>query len=273
MEQLNQEQQLQVKNFISACNSFIKGKFILTDIKLANILKAIAESECVYNLLAEHMINFDFETELKKCCVKNAVDGGSFKLPKDDNIIIPLVFCILVQIDSKGIDFDCFLRTQFPFANNQNEQYDRFASEIIVPFRDSVASKFGASVVEEEKPAAKPELNIIDIRIQEREILATVVEEEPEEEIEEPKTPMQEFCEKMIGYAKEMQQDLGYIKKETKRDNIRMILDALIRACQIEEMAIINGLIISLNEVVDNDKYLRDTLAELKQAFANYIFR
>ncbi len=272
MDQLNQEQMLQVKNFISACNSFIKGKFILTDVKLANILKAIAESESVYNLLAEHLINFDFNAELKKCCVKNAVEGGSFKLPKEQDAIIPLVFCLLVEIDSKRIDFDYFLRSQFPYAENQNEQYDRFAQEIIAPFRDAVADKFGTTVVEEEKKPTKVERNIIDIRIEERQEELAQIKEEVEE-VEEPKTPLQEFCESIIASAQEMLQDLGYVKKATKRDNVRIVLNALVRACETQELVIINGLIVALNEIVDNDKILRYTLEDIKQIFANFIFK
>ena len=273
MEQLNQEQALQVKNFISACNSFIKGKFILTDVKLANILKAIAESESVYNLLAEHMINFDFDGELKKCCVKNAVEGGSFKLPKEVDVVIPLVFCLLVEIDSKRIDFDYFLRSQFPFAENQNEQYDRFANDIIAPFRDAVANKFGASIVEEEKKPAKPERNIIDIRIEERQEELAHVQEEEEEVEPEPKTPLQEFCESITASAQEMLQDLGYVRKETKRDNIRLVLNALVKACELQEMVLINGIIVALNEIVGNDKILRYSLDDIKTTFANYIFK
>lgn len=277
MDELTPEQVSQVKKLVSACNGFIKGKFILTDIKIANILKAIAESEIIYNMLAEYMISFDYEHELKKCCVKTSVDGGSFTLPKDDNLIIPLVFCLLVQIDSKRVDFNYFLRTQFPYAENQNEEYDRFAQSVIVPFRDSIAKKFDVTTKDEEKKPEKPAQNIIDRRILQRQEEVEKQQEEQQEEQqveEEPKLPPQPFdlfVDELIVSAEGMLQDIEYVRKESKRENIRLVLQALQRACELKELVLINGLIVSLNELVGNEKYLRDYLSDMKASFAKFV--
>ena len=277
------EQSEQVKNFVKACNGFIKGKFILTDIKIANILKAIAESELIYNLLAEQMINFDYEHELKKCCVKTGIDGGSFNLPKEESLIIPLVFCLLVQIDSKRIDFNYFLRTQFPYAENQNEQYDRFAQEVIVPFRNCIASKFDISTIEEEKKPEKPAQNIIDKRIEQRGGLfipqpeVNFVQPQENEDVEKPetvvkpKTEFDKFLEQILLYANEINQNLGYIKKYDRSENIRLVLKALIKSCEIKDIDLINGLLVALIELAQKEKALRDDIDCIKVAYAKFI--
>ena len=56
-------------NFISACNELVNGKFILADIKISKILRAISESTDIYNLIAENMINYDFDKEFAKAVV------------------------------------------------------------------------------------------------------------------------------------------------------------------------------------------------------------
>ena len=49
-------------NFLNACDEFIQGKFILADIKISKILRAISTSKEVYNLMAESLINYNFSS-------------------------------------------------------------------------------------------------------------------------------------------------------------------------------------------------------------------
>jgi hypothetical protein len=44
---------IKIKNFFDACNEMIQGRFILSDIKISKILKAIANSEVLYDLFAQ----------------------------------------------------------------------------------------------------------------------------------------------------------------------------------------------------------------------------
>ena len=109
-------------NFINACNELVNGKFILADIKISKILKSISESTGVYNLIEECMINYDFDSEFSKCITTDASGVERFVLPKEEEKIVPLVFCLLVEIDSKRISFNDFIKAQFPYANNQNKR-------------------------------------------------------------------------------------------------------------------------------------------------------
>ena len=157
-----------VTNFINACNELVEGKFILADIKISKILKAISESTDVYNLIAESMINYDFDKEFAKAVVKDSNGIEKFQLPDEDEKIIPLIFCLLVEMDSKRINFNEFVKVQFPLANNQNEEYQAFAKTIIIPFRNAVANYFDVDIETTNKLAEDEELrNIIDEKIKE----------------------------------------------------------------------------------------------------------
>jgi hypothetical protein len=130
---LSSEQSIKLKEFTAACNELIKGKFVLADIKIAKILKTIANSEDIYNLLEECMINFNYRHEIGKCFVKSGVEGKQFTLPPESFKLIPLVFCLLVSLDSKTADLNEFLNTQFPAVIGQNEKYTQFANVVINP--------------------------------------------------------------------------------------------------------------------------------------------
>ena len=50
-----------IKSFFIACDEMIEGRFILSDIKISKILKAIASSEVLYNTFAQVLNNFKFK--------------------------------------------------------------------------------------------------------------------------------------------------------------------------------------------------------------------
>ena len=104
MEENKKQPNNELRNFFVACDEFANGRFILADIKIAKILRAIADCTEIYNLLEECMLNFDFDRELGKCSVKgNIGEGVAFRLPSEMHKLIPLVFCLLVELDSKKL--------------------------------------------------------------------------------------------------------------------------------------------------------------------------
>ena len=289
MENINKDS---VINFIGACNELINGKFILADIKISKILRAISESNEIYNLIAEGMINYDFDKEFAKAVVKDSAGVEKFVLPEENEKIIPLVFCLLVEIDSKRINFNDFVKAQFPLASNQNEEYAAFAKTIIIPFRNAVAEEFGIEAkdistqpnVEEE-----PSNNIIDEKIKElqskaidelddAEVKVTVINSTVEipaepEEIMEAMIENQRLSQEeeevellfhRIGRLTRILEDkLVYVRNPLKKSNISLLLDALFEACEIRNVKIIVALVMALNNVAGNERSMRIEIKEL----------
>lgn len=278
MSDLSQKQVEELQDFVDACNEFINGKFILADMKISKILKAIAGSEDIYNLLAECMLNFDFESELKKCCVKNATESGSFTLPNETYKLIPVVFCLLVQIDSKRIDFNYFLKTQFPYAKGQNEEYEKFSTEVVAPFRDAIAGLFNISTAVRPKEQVEEEPSIIDRKIKEQleaeeEENAPRQEEVKVEAVETPapKTALDRLFDDIRTQVEYMQQLAPYIRKAERRENVVILLKGMLRVCELQDLLLLSSLMIAINELCGGEKMLRDNIKNIGRLYANFL--
>lgn len=280
-----------ITNFINACNELVNGKFILADIKISKILKAISESIDVYNLIAEGMINYDFDKEFAKAVVKDDNGIEKFQLPEEEEKIIPLVFCLLVEMDSKRINFNEFIKVQFPLANNQNEEYEAFAKTIIIPFRNAVANYFDVDIETTTKLAEDEELrNIIDEKIKEH-ILEKEMESEndnDEETIIIKTTTIQPvdsdpLVSAVLQAEKQRQEDeevkllfdrilrlvrilddkTEYVRNPLKKSNISLLIDALYEAYEIKNVKIIVALVMALNNFAGNERSMRGEIKEL----------
>lgn len=282
-----------VSNFISACNELVDGKFILADIKISKILKAISESTDVYNLIAESMINYDFDKEFAKAVVKDTNGIEKFQLPDENEKIIPLVFCLLVEMDSKRINFNEFVKVQFPLANNQNEEYQAFAKTIVIPFRNAIADYFDVDIETTNKLAEDEELrNIIDEKIKEH-----MLEKEMEEQVEEPEETIivktttttiepianDPLISAVIMAEKQRQEDQEvkllfdrilrlvrilddkseYVRNPLKKSNITLLIDALYEAYEIKNVKIIVALVMALNNFAGSERSMRGEIKEL----------
>ena len=72
-----------IKNFFASVNEMIGGRFILSDVKVAKVLKNIASSEVLYDMFAKCLVNFNYEAEFSRAKVSNRVNGGYFVMPDD----------------------------------------------------------------------------------------------------------------------------------------------------------------------------------------------
>lgn len=241
--------------FAKACDEFIDGKFILADVKIANILKKIADSTDIYNILAECMINFDFSKEFSKSRVSGSVGANTFRLPTEVHKLIPLVFCLLVEIDKKNIDFNYFLRTQFPFADTQKEEYDSFAQNVILPFKESILQLFDVNTKE-----LYEQLN------QEEKI--AVVPKKISDEIEEE--DKDDFFKSMIDKSYDIKDSIKTIKNIAKRENVTTLLDGIEESCKIKNIKITNALVYALNQELKGEKYFKTLINNLNNLYFTY---
>ena len=79
---------IKIKTFFDACNEMIQGRFILSDIKISKILKAIANSEVLYNLFAEVLSDFKFKEEFENAKTSSKVNGGYFLVPGSEEKLL-----------------------------------------------------------------------------------------------------------------------------------------------------------------------------------------
>lgn len=139
MTNFSSDESKMIKEFSNYCDEMINGKFILADIKVSNILKSIAQSKQLYNIMAECLLNFNFDEEFDKSKISNFGEKY-FKMPEEDYKRIALVFCFLVEVDNKKIDFYDFITNYFK-SKEIGGEYVVFAKTMLVPFKNDVLSK------------------------------------------------------------------------------------------------------------------------------------
>ena len=127
--------------FLLRADEFIEGKYILADVKIINLLKAIASSNTLLAIFKNCLDGFDFEEAKKKYLLSSKVQSdnrGEFILPKNTGELLALIFNLLVKIDAKEIDFSSFVTRYFFEDGSFSSSYQAFVSAMIKPFKLAV---------------------------------------------------------------------------------------------------------------------------------------
>lgn len=277
----NDEKNL-IMNVILSCNELIDGKFILADSKISKILNDITESKEVYNLLSECMANFNFEREFIRAKIKLPTKPGYFKMPDEKYKILPMVFCILVDITKKKIDFQTFLRDYFTVEDGKISEYENFANEVIKPFRNAISDMFELPLVIEERiqkiqrndplqnHKEKVEAKLREEEKKEKEMEET--EQIPEQENANEQEQRLEIFDDITKIVNEIIATIQYdyhIKPDQK-DNAIIMLKGIKRACELEDFNLLNALLIGFDYVAGGVKSIKFIYRELKQTISDF---
>ncbi len=171
--------------FLERADELINSKYILADIKIVNLLKAIAASSTLLALFKNCLTDFDYQEAQKKYLVKNQFlggDKGEFVLPPNSRDLLAFIFNVLMDIDSKRIDLNSFINKYFYVDGSFSSGYDAFTTGMIKPFKNSVKMLMESvidgrlqdpveALTEEENKRAKAEKEENEKRIKEKELL------------------------------------------------------------------------------------------------------
>ena len=262
MAKYSEEEKRNLKTFFTACNEMINGRFILSDIKIQKILNAIASSSVLYELFAKCMVDFNFKNEFRNAKVSNKVNGGYFVMPDDQQKIIALVFCFLIDIDNGRINLQNFINENFFSSDGYNISYSNFAINVLVPFKSSVASLLGVDENGENSEFEMDEENTQQIAME------GVVEEPQQPEINTKE------CDSKLKYANllmALNQLYSAVKKDKKlkddsKQELIIIIKAIKEAITIEKLIFINALVIPLEHTLVKNKNLKNYYLEFKNS-------
>ncbi len=127
--------------FLLRADEFIEGKYILADVKIINLLKAIAQSNTLLAIFKNCLDGFDFEEAKAKYLLNSKVQSenrGEFILPQNTRELLALIFNLLVKIDSKEIEFSDFVTRYFFEDGSFSGSYQAFVTSMIKPFKNAV---------------------------------------------------------------------------------------------------------------------------------------
>ncbi len=137
-----------IKNFIDACDDLVSCKYLVAEYKIQQMLKQLANASEVCELVGDCLEQFNRDREFAKAYVQDGHGGFMFVCPQEEYKIIALVFCTLVDIDGKKIDFTDFVKR---FFGQYENPFGSFVEQMIVPFRNLIAEAFGYGYQEEEE--------------------------------------------------------------------------------------------------------------------------
>lgn len=146
----------EIKVFTNACDKMIDSKYIMIDKRIADILKSIAECKPVYNLIAECMINFNFDKQFK-----NGTMGNEFMIPEDPKDLVAFVFCLLNCLDDKKININDLLMRYYS-RDNQISSYSQFNNHVILQFRNAVYFLLVGEAIDTKTEEKQPKAKIVN---------------------------------------------------------------------------------------------------------------
>lgn len=250
-----ESENIKIKNFFDACNEMIQGRFILSDIKISKILKAIANSEVLYNLFAEVLSDFKFKEEFEKVKTTNKVNGGYFAVPQDDEKVIALVFCILLEVDNQKMNLQNFVNDYFYSPEGYNISYSNFSLSVLVPFKNAVLNVLGCN--EDGTPVEEEE-----------EVEETIEEEEAEPNHREKIL----FANLRMSLNELLSVILRSKINEEEKEELKIIINAMFEAIEMESLKIINALVIPLEHMIGKNKQVKFYYNDFKECLVQFYF-
>lgn len=294
------EEYAKVCSLIASCNDIINGKFILAYNKISTLLKNLTASKEVYDLLATHLNNFDFEREFSRAQLRSAKEQHKFVLPETPDKILPFVFCVLVNINNHAIDLDQFISEFFTSeSGNHAEEFQNFAKAVILPFRNLIAKAFDVpqdsissmkvqplkNNKEQEEELMKKAEELEKKAELDEEFLEEMEEDfddeydededenfddedlEPEKEYPELTAErIEDFFDEITSNCNQILAELPYEKrlKENVKEDIEYITETIIFNCQQADLTNTNALITALDYVAQKSKTIKIYTKEMK---------
>ena len=128
-----------IEDFKTACDEIISAPYILSTVKISNMMKIIAQSRMLYEIFEYALKDFDYRETRRTYFIKpdNPEDVGKFLLPPDDRVFLALAFSVLYSIDTKEEDLMSLLGNYF-YADDLNSAYNNFIIQFLKPFKYKV---------------------------------------------------------------------------------------------------------------------------------------
>ncbi len=220
---------LDLKQFNSACDDFIAGKYILANIKVKALLNTIHSSEKLTNMVSTCLDNFDFNTAFKESVITKGL-----QLPLEDKNVIAYCFNVLYNLEVGTVTFLDFLNKYFASAETSGgEEFNKFAITIIEPFKQAINREY---------------TRVYDMTSSE--------------------DCQNNLYHKLASVAKANIEEIDDIKlKDIEKEELSLLLNAMIDASSKNDKKLIYAIMVGLEYFVKYNKRARHIYLQLKDCF------
>ena len=254
---------------LASLDELSEGKFIFAENIIKKILTNISQSDEIYDLISECMKSFNFDREFNRAKVKMPTKDGYFVMPENRAVVIPLVFCILVDIRDQKINFGEFLTTYF--KNEKMSEYENFAQVVIAPFKQALLYCFDMENqsgqvhiddLQKQKKEQQEKEKKEEARMQKQEEIKQQIQQKSEETIKLEMffTNIKNICNQIISIINQERK----IKPEIK-DDCEYLVRCIIDNTEKQDINNIAALVVAGEYVFKNVKNLRFVAKELRE--------
>lgn len=129
----------EIDKFLEACDDLLNCKFLVAEYKIQRLLQQLASASDVCSLVGECLEQFNRDREFAKTFVQDGQGDFVCLMPSEEYKVIALVFCTLVDIENKKIDFVDFIKR---FFGREENPFKAFLDTMIVPFKKLIEEVF-----------------------------------------------------------------------------------------------------------------------------------
>ena len=240
-----------IEEFIASCDDLITCKFLVAEYKIQKLLQQLAKTEEVCSLVGECLEEYNRDREFAKTFIQDGHGEFMCDMPEEEYKIIALVFCTLVDIDNKKIDFTDFIKR---FFGREENAFESFIKTMVIPFRNLIADAFGY-----------PKINLgYNPDEKETEKQTDESDDEDEDDYEDQSDEEQDKFILAQKIAVQILGELQYQKPDYNVETSSRICKAIIKTAEMRDEDITISLILALKEFkVKSVKFMVKELFEV----------
>ena len=260
----------QVEKFVASCNDMLSGKFLDIKKALSNIVDSVADSDDILSFIAESVPSLeDIDIYESVFTIDPKTKVGKIALPSDEKERLGITTKVFSELTSGKLNFTKFLETYF--KNSSLSPTQSFLEKFVKPFRDIISKHFQINEALTFKDIDK----VQKVSFKEENKPMEEQEEGEEETLEEILPGMSDVKKEIERIVGEMQASLKFERKhQDEVEDVDMMLNGLLKACESDDLLIINALILGIKHTtkkVKSIKYLVSDLEELMYDYCDYL--
>lgn len=211
----------EIDKFLEACDDLLNCKFLVAEYKIQRLLQQLASASDVCSLVGECLEQFNRDREFAKTFVQDGQGDFVCLMPSEEYKVIALVFCTLVDIENKKIDFVDFIKR---FFGREENPFKAFLDTMIVPFKKLIEEAF--SYAENDKDEDHHD-----------------VEDDEDEDDDKADDEVYENVQKI---AVQILSELQFSRQDNDTQNAITICKAIVKTAKMHDMEVTFSLAIAL---------------------------
>lgn len=212
----------EIDKFLEACDDLLNCKFLVAEYKIQRLLQQLASASDVCSLVGECLEQFNRDREFAKTFVQDGQGDFVCLMPSEEYKVIALVFCTLVDIENKKIDFVDFIKR---FFGREENPFKAFLDTMIVPFKKLIEEAF--SYAENDKDENHHD------------------DEDDEDEDDDDQVD-HEIYENVQKIAVQILSELQFSRQDNDTQNAITICKAIVKTAKMHDMEVTFSLAIAL---------------------------